>query len=280
MVFLHGGPGAGATAADRRFFDPDFFRAVLFDQRGCGRSTPLGELRENTAAHLVADIEQLRAHLGIDRWHVFGGSWGSTLALLYAETHPGRCLSLTLRGIFLLRRDEVDWWLYGMGRFFPEAWREFAGQIPPDERGDLLEAYWRRLTSDDPEVCRGAALAWSVYEGSCCTLMPGSPTFAMGFGQESIALGLARLEAHYFRNQRFEPEDRLLRDVGRLDGIPGTIVQGRYDVVCPPGTAHELHLAWPGARYVIVPDAGHSAREPGIARALVSAIERLKEHAA
>lgn len=275
IVFLHGGPGAGLGPADRRFFDPDHFRAVLFDQRGCGRSTPQGELRENSPEHLAADIEALRTRLEIERWHVFGGSWGSTLALLYAETHPERCLSLTLRGIFLLRRDEVDWWLYGMGRFFPELWRDFAGHVPEEERGDLLEAYWRRLTSDDPEVRRKAALAWSVYEGSCCTLLP-SPAFAAAFGQESMALSLARLEAHYFRNQRFEPEDRLLRDAGRLRSIPGTIVQGRYDVVCPPSAADQLRRVWPEARHILVPDAGHSSREPGIARELVSALERLK----
>jgi proline iminopeptidase len=225
-VFLHGGPGAGATPADRRFFDPDHFRVVLYDQRGCGRSTPAGELRENTPELLVGDLEALRSHLGIQRWHLFGGSWGSTLALLYAQTHPERCLSLTLRGIFLLRRQEVDWWLYGMGRFFPELWREFAGHVPEPERDDLLEAYWRRLTSEDAQTRREAALAWSVYEGSCCTLLP-SPSFARAFGQEPLALSLARLEAHYFRNQRFQPEDRLLRDAGRLARIPGTIVQGR-----------------------------------------------------
>ena len=275
VVFLHGGPGAGAAPTHRRFFDPAHYRIVIFDQRGAGRSTPLGELSDNTTPHLVADLERLRESLGIERWIVFGGSWGSTLALAYGEAYPERCMALVLRGIFLCRKEEIDWFLHGMGRIFPEHWRAFAGHLPESERGDLLANYHRRLIDPDPAVNLPAARAWSVYEGSCVTLIP-SPETVAEFGRDAMALGLARLEAHYFVNNIFLPEGALLAGVDRLRAIPGAIVQGRYDIVCPAASADELARAWPEADYRIVPDAGHSATEPGIRAALVGAMERFK----
>ncbi|MBK1696768.1 prolyl aminopeptidase [Rhodovibrio salinarum] len=274
-LFLHGGPGAGASADHRRFFDPEHYYTVLFDQRGAGRSTPLGETRDNTTQHLIQDIETLRQHLGIERWLLFGGSWGSTLALAYAQAHPERVTGLVLRGIFLGRRSEIRWFLTGMGAFCPEAWDRFASYIPEAERGDLLRAYCTRLDDPDPEIHVSAARAWSTYEGSCSTLLP-SPETVAAFGDARTALGLARLEAHYFAHNAFLEEGQLLRDAGRLHGIPGTIVQGRYDVICPPQSAWELKQAWPQAQHVIVPDAGHSAMEPGIRRALVAATQRME----
>lgn len=276
VLFLHGGPGAGAAPDHRRFFDPQHYRIVIHDQRGAGRSRPLGETKGNTTQALIADIEQLREHLGIERWHVFGGSWGSTLSLAYAQAHPERVSALILRGIFLCRESELDWFLYGMRQFFPDAWERFAGAIPQAEHEDLLEAYYKRLTDPDPKVHLPVARAWSMYEGACSTLLP-SPETVAAFGEDRMALGLARLEAHYFRNRIFLPPDALLENMGRIRGIRGVIVQGRYDCVCPPVTAHDLHEAWPEADYQIVPDAGHSAMEPGIRRALITATERLKE---
>jgi proline iminopeptidase len=276
VVFLHGGPGAGSSPTHRRFFDPTHYRIVILDQRGAGRSIPLGEIRENTTDLLVADLERLRTRLGIARWLVFGGSWGSTLALAYAQTHPDRVLALILRGIFLMRRAEIRWFLYEMRTLFPDAWDRFAAHVTPAERGDLLEAYWDRLTDPDPTVHLAAAKAWSIYEGTCSTLMP-SPELVAASGEDVHALGLARIEAHYFRNNLFTPEDRLLRNVGRLHGIPAVVVQGRYDVVCPVATAWDLHRAWPAADFRIVPDAGHSAMEPGIRAALVAATERFRQ---
>jgi len=275
VVFLHGGPGAGSAPAHRRFFDPAHYRIVIFDQRGAGRSTPLGELRDNTTPRLVADIERLRAHLGIDRWLVFGGSWGSTLALAYGETHPERCAGLILRGIFLCRQSEIDWFLYGLRNLFPEAWHAYAGAIPENERGDLLAAYYQRLTDPDPKVHMPAARAWSIYEGSCSTLLPSAETVAY-FAGDVVALGLSRIEAHYFRHGIFLPENSLLNNIGRVRNIPGVIVQGRYDAVCPIVSADDVHRAWPEAEYIIVPDAGHSAWEPGICAELVRATERFK----
>jgi proline iminopeptidase len=274
IVFLHGGPGAGASPTHRRFFDPAKFRIVVLDQRGAGRSNPLGAIEANTPAHLVADLETLRMHLGIEDWHVFGGSWGSTLAILYAETHPERCRSLTLRGIFLMRRTEIDWFLYGLRQMAPEAWASFAGFLPEEERGDLLESYWKRLNDADPEVRLAAARSWSMYEGACSTLLP-NPELASTFGEERHAVGLARIEAHYFRNNPLDPDDLLLQGLDRIRHIPTTIVQGRYDLVCPITSADELRRAWPEARYIVVPDAGHSAMEPGIRSALVEATDRL-----
>jgi proline iminopeptidase len=275
VVFLHGGPGGGSSPRHRRFFDPAAYRIVVYDQRGAGRSTPLGELGDNTTAHLVDDLEQLRRHLGIDRWLVFGGSWGSTLAIAYAEAHPERCLGLVLRGIFLCRQSEIDWFLYGLRAIFPEVWERFAGFLPAAERDDLLVNYHRRLTDPDPAVHMPAARSWSVYEGSCSTLLP-SPETIEHFASDVVALGLARIEAHYFVHDTFMPPNALLDNVSRLQAIPGVIVQGRYDVVCPPVTAFELARAWPEARFQLIDDAGHSAWEPGITAALVQACERFK----
>jgi proline iminopeptidase len=275
VLFLHGGPGAGATPAHRRFFDPYHYRIVVFDQRGAGRSTPHGEIAANTTPILVDDIERLRLHLGIDRWHVFGGSWGSTLALAYAQSHPERARSLTLRGVFLGRKAEIDWFLYGIGNVFPEAWRAFAHFLPEAERGDLLAHYWARLIDPDPAAHLPAARAWSAFEGACSTLLP-SPETVQAFSEDRMALGLARIEAHYFRNGLFLAGDALLDGVAKIRHIPATIVQGRYDMVCPIATADLLARAWPEARYVVVPDAGHSAMEPGIRSQLVAAMERAK----
>jgi len=274
-VFLHGGPGAGASAVHRQFFDPAFYRIVVYDQRGAGRSTPLGCLENNTTPKLVEDMERLRKHLGIERWLVFGGSWGSTLALAYAEHHPERCLGLVLRGIFLCRQSEIDWFLYGLRAVFPEIWRTFSGYIPQAERDDLLAAYYKRLTHPDPAVHMPAARCWSVYEGSCSTLLP-NPALVADFASDRVALGLARIEAHYFRNDIFLPENYLLENVACLKNVPGVIVQGRYDIVCPPVSADDLHRAWPQAHYHIVADAGHSAFEPGIRSRLVAATEDFK----
>jgi proline iminopeptidase len=275
VVFLHGGPGAGSTPKHRRFFDPDAYRIIVYDQRGAGRSTPLGELRDNTTPHLIGDLEALRRHLGVERWLVFGGSWGSTLAIAYAQAYPERCLGLILRGIFLCRRSEIEWFLYGLRSVFPEPWEKFSGFLPRAERSDLLANYHRRLVDPDPSVHMPAARAWSVYEGSCSTLFPSPETVAY-FAGDVVALGLARIEAHYFINDIFLGENSLLRNAGRLRDVPGVIVQGRYDMVCPLVSAHELHLAWPQADYRIVPDAGHSAWEPGILGALVEATERFR----
>ena len=275
VVFLHGGPGAGSSPVHRQFFDPAFYRIVVFDQRGAGRSAPLGCLEQNTTPKLIEDMERLRTHLGIDRWLVFGGSWGSTLALAYAEHHPERCLGLVLRGIFLCRQSEIDWFLYGLRAIFPEAWRTFSSFIPEAERGDLLPAYHRRLVDPDPAVHMPAARTWSVYEGSCSTLLP-NPALVADFAADRVALGLARIEAHYFANEIFLPADFLLQNAARLKAIPGVIVQGRYDIVCPAISADDLHGAWPEAEYAIIHDAGHSAFEPGIRSRLVQATEDFK----
>jgi proline iminopeptidase len=275
VVFLHGGPGAGSSAVHRQFFDPAFYRIVVLDQRGAGRSTPLGCLEKNTTPDLIADLERLRVHLGIDRWMVFGGSWGSTLAIAYAEHHPDRVRALVLRGIFLCRQSEIDWFLYGLRAIFPEAWRTFAGYIPEAERNDLSTAYYKRLVDPDPAVHMPAARCWSVYEGSCSTLLP-NPSLVADFASDRVALGLARIEAHYFRHDIFLPKDFLLQKADRLKRIPGVIVQGRYDIVCPTVSADDLHQAWPEAEYLVVPDAGHSAFEPGIRSRLVAATESFK----
>ncbi|MBU6468001.1 MAG: prolyl aminopeptidase [Betaproteobacteria bacterium] len=277
VVFLHGGPGAGAGPMHRQFFDPKTYRIVIFDQRGAGRSTPLGETRENTTPLLIQDMEQLRRLLGIEKWLVFGGSWGSTLALAYAQTHPERCLGLILRGIFLCRKSEIDWFLYGIKAIFPEAWREFTHYIPAHERHDLLTAYHQRLADPDPKIHLPAARRWSAFEGACSTLLP-NPSLVSHFGSDAVALGLARIEAHYFTNDIFLPENSLLNNIDRIRHLPSVIVQGRYDGVCPIVTADELHQAWPEATYQIIPDAGHSAFEPGILSALVAATENFKHY--
>jgi proline iminopeptidase len=276
VVFLHGGPGAGANASHRRFFDPKYYRIIIFDQRGSGRSTPLGEIKDNTTPLLIEDMERLRRHLEIENWFVFGGSWGSTLALAYAEFHPDRVKGLALRGIFLCRKSEIDWFLYGLKELAPEAWRAFSSYIPENERHDLLGAYHKRLMNSDPKVHMPAARAWSLYEGSCSTLLP-SPETIQAFSGDTLALGLARMEAHYFANSIFLPENFLLENIGRIRKVPAFIVQGRYDLVCPIRSADDLSRLWPEARYQIIPDAGHSAMEPGTRAALVQGMERFKE---
>lgn len=275
VVFLHGGPGAGAAAVHRRFFDPEFYRVVIFDQRGAGRSTPLGEVEANTTQDLIADIERLRRHLGIERWMVFGGSWGSTLALAYGVAYPERCLGFVLRGIFLGARGEIDWFLQGMRMVFPEVWTEFSNFLPADERADLLAGYYRRLTHPDPAIHLPAARVWSRYEAACSTLHP-NPRAVLEADGGNFALALARIEAHYFVHDCFLPRDWMVDGIDRIRHLPATLVQGRYDIVCPPITADALSRLWPEAEYMVVPDAGHSALEPGVRAALVGATERFR----
>lgn len=275
VVFLHGGPGSGTSPAQRRFFDPQAWRIVLFDQRGAGRSTPHASLQANTTPHLVADIEQLRTHLGIDRWMVFGGSWGSTLALAYGQAHPQHCLGFMLRGIFLGRPSEVEWFMSGVRMLYPDAWRRFAEVVPEVERGDLLSAYCARLFDPRPEVHMPAARSWSRYEAACSALVP-DPRQLAEMENDHHSLSLARIEAHYFENRLFLPPEGLLAGMHRLADHPAIIVQGRYDVICPMASADALARAWTGAELVVVPDAGHAAMEPGIRRALVRATERMK----
>lgn len=273
VLFVHGGPGAGCEAYHRRFFDPTRYRIVLFDQRGCGRSTPHAHLEDNTTRALIADIEQIRVLLKIDQWLLFGGSWGSTLSLAYAETHPERVLGLILRGIFLCRPRDLHWFYQeGANYLFPELWEHYLAPIPEAEQGDLIQAFHKRLTGEDEIQRMAAAKAWSVWEGSTATLRP-NPMVIDHFSDPYVALALARIENHYFVNQAFLEEDQLLRDASRLADIPGVIVHGRYDVVCPVEQAVALHKAWPRAELQIIDDAGHSATEPGIVRALVNATE-------
>jgi len=272
-LFLHGGPGAGCEPSHRGFFDPERYRVVLFDQRGCGRSRPHAALEANTTWDLVEDIERIRAHLGIERWLVFGGSWGSTLALAYAETHPERVRALVLRGIFLCRQAEIRWFYQdGANWVFPDYWQDFLAPIPESERHDLLKAYHRRLTGSDEAARLEAARAWSLWEGRTATLRSNAAIEAH-FSDPRLALSLARIECHYFVNQAFLQPNQLLADAGRLSAIPGVIVQGRYDLICPARSAWELHRAWSGSVLRLVPDAGHSAFEPGTRAALVEATD-------
>ncbi len=275
VLFVHGGPGAGFGKSDRRFFDPETYRVILFDQRGCGKSTPHAELENNTTQHLVADIEAIREFLKIDKWVLFGGSWGSTLSLVYAETHPEKVLGMILRGIFLCRPEEIDWFYQnGASRIFPDYWQDFLQPIPENERGDLLRAYHTRLNSQNELAKMGAAKAWSTWEGRCATLRP-NPDIVNMFADPHMALPLARIESHYFINRAFLEPDQILRDAAKLQDIPGVIVHGRYDIVCPLDNATALHAAWPDAQLQIVRDAGHSAYEPGIVDALVKATHQL-----
>jgi len=275
VLFLHGGPGGGTSPRQRCYFDPRAYRIVLFDQRGAGKSTPLGEVRNNTTPLLIEDIERLREMLGIERWLVFGGSWGSTLALAYGQAHPQRCLGFVLRGIFLCTPEEIDWFLNGIRWFFPEQHGAFCAPILPQERSDLLRAYAKRLFDPDPAVYTPAARTWSRYEGACLFLRP-DPQAIDDFSSDQVSLGIGRLEAHYFLHDGFLAPDQLVRNVDRIRHLPAMIVQGRYDVVCPPQAAFRLHAAWPEARLEVIGDAGHSAYEPGIARALVDATEHFK----
>jgi proline iminopeptidase len=277
-LFVHGGPGGGTTPAQARFWDPARYRIVLFDQRGCGRSTPHASLDGNTTWHLVADMEALREHLGIQRWQVFGGSWGSTLALAYAEKHPERVSELILRGIFTLRQRELDWFYQegGASRIFPDAFEHYLEPIPPAERGNMMQAYYKRLTGSDEAARLRAAKAWSLWEAVTSTLRP-SPEMKASMGKDDFALAFARIECHYFVNGGFfERESQLLEDAKKIRHIPGVIVQGRYDIVCPMETAWALHRAWPEADMYVAQTSGHSAFEPEIVHHLIAATDRFR----
>ncbi len=273
-IFLHGGPGGGCSPDHRGLFDPDIHDILLFDQRGCGRSTPYAELEANTTWHLVSDMERLRERAGVDRWLVTGGSWGSTLALAYAETYPERVSALVLRGVYTLTKAELDWYYqYGASEIFPEKWDRFLAPISEDERGDMIAAYRKRLTSDDPAIRLEAATAWSVWEGETITLLPNAELSRV-HGEERFALAFARIENHYFFHGVWLEENQLLRDAHKLSGIPGAIIHGRYDMPCPARNAYALHKAWPEAEFHLVEGAGHAYSEPGILDQLIKAIDR------
>lgn len=273
VVFIHGGPGAGCDSLSRRFFNPNRYRIVTFDQRGSGRSTPYASLENNTTWHLVEDLERIREHLGIDKWVLFGGSWGSTLALAYAQKHPERVLGLILRGIFLCRQQDFDWFYQeGASRMFPDYWQDYIAPIPQEERGNLMQAFYKRLTGSDEIAQMHAAKAWSCWEGRTATLRP-NPQVVERFHERALAI--ARIECHYFINHAFLEPDQLLRDMHKIAHLPGTIVHGRYDVICPLDNAWELHQNWPNSELQIIRDAGHAASEAGIADALVRAADDL-----
>jgi len=280
IVFVHGGPGGGVDPSMRRFFDPKKWRIVLFDQRGCGKSLPFSELKDNTTWELVDDMEKLRKELKIEKWTVFGGSWGSTLALSYAISYPDKVKELILRGIFLLRKKEIDWFYQeGASYIFPDAWDKYLAPIPESERHDLVGAYFKRLTSPDKTVRSEAAKAWSIWEGSTSKLFL-DPTFVERFGGDEFADAFARIECHYFVNKGFFTEDGwIINNVDKIRHIPAWIVQGRYDVVCPATSAWELHKAWPESKLHIVADAGHSASEPGIKSKLIEATDFFADQA-
>lgn len=275
VVFIHGGPGAGCDSSSRRFFDPALYRIVTFDQRGCGRSTPHASLEHNTTAHLIADMQKIREHLKIDQWVLFGGSWGSTLALAYAQTHPERVLGLLLRGIFLCRPQDFSWFYQeGASRLFPDYWQDYLAPIPQVERGDLMAAYYKRLTGTDQIAQMHAAKAWSIWEGRTATLRPNTQVVER-FAEPHRALSIARIECHYFVNNAFLEPDQLVRDMSKIAHLPGVIVHGRYDVICPLDNAWAVHQAWPNSELHIVRDAGHAAAEPGIVDALVRAADNM-----
>ncbi len=275
VVFIHGGPGGGISPDNRRFFDPDRYHVVLFDQRGAGQSLPHAEIEHNDTRHLIADLEQIRSHLDIDRWVLFGGSWGSTLALLYAQAHPDHCLALILRGIFLNRPEDFDW-LYrdGTRRIFPDYWKDLLAMIPPEEHNDLPLAYYRRINGDDKDLARKAATEWSRFEGRCATLYP-NPELVESFLEPDSAWHFARICTHFFVNRLFMTPNQILHNMHRLAGIPGIIIHGRYDMICAPDQAWDLHQAWPDSDLQWIDDAGHSATEPGTTKALVKATDRL-----
>ena len=279
VVFLHGGPGAGLTPDYRRFFDPQAYRVILFEQRGSGRSIPHASLDDNTTWHLVQDIERMREHFGVDQWLVFGGSWGSTLALAYAETHPERVSGLVLRGIFLGRQNETRWFYeegQGASAIFPDIWEQYVALIPESERGDIISAYYRRLTSDDAAVRMEAARLWSLWEASALKLIP-DPKLIDEFTEPDTAIAIARIECHYFINNCFfETDNYLIENVDRIRHIPAVIVHGRYDIICAFVSAWDLHRAWPEAALEIIPDAGHSVHEPGITDALIRATDSFR----
>ena len=274
VLFVHGGPGAGCSEQDRRFFDPERYRIILFDQRGAGRSRPHAELADNTTAHLIADMERIRSQLGVERWLLFGGSWGSTLSLLYAEAFPERVLGLVLRGIFLCRKSDIDWFYrYGASCIFPDHWQDFVAQIPDDERADLLGAYHRRLTGDNEITRMAAAKAWSLWEARCATHDP-NPQVVARFGSPQVALAMARIEAHYFVHGGFIGENQICAEAVRLAAIPTVIVHGRYDLICPVEQALALQRALPHAELEVIRDAGHASSEPGTLDALIRATDR------
>ncbi len=274
VLFVHGGPGGGIEAIYRRYFNPRQYRVILVDQRGSGKSTPHAELQENTIQDLIADMERVREDTGVERWMVFGGSWGSTLGLAYAQAHPDRVTELILRGIFLCRDEEIHWFYQdGASHIFPDRWEKFLAPIPIEERGDMLQAYYRRLTGDDAAARLEAAKAWSVWEGSNCKLLYDEKAAAK-YAEDDFSLAFARIESHYFVNHAFLEEGQLLRDVSKIRHIPGVIVQGRYDIVCPMTSAWDLHKAWPEAELHVIPTAGHSITEPGIVDKLIEATDR------
>ncbi len=276
-VFLHGGPGAGCESYHPRFFDPDKYRIILFDQRGSGRSKPHASLHDNTTQHLIADIELIRTYLNIEKWVVFGGSWGSTLGLAYTQAYPQNVLGLVLRGIFLCRAEDIAWFYQqGASAIFPDYWRDYESIIPQQERSNMVAAYYRRLTSDDPQQSLQAAREWSIWEGRTSTLQS-KQSVTDHFGNDQVALSLARIECHYFMHDSFLEPNQLLRDAVRLKQVPGYIVHGRYDVVCPISQAYALHQTWPEADYYIAPTSGHSASEPEIVSALVKATNELAQ---
>jgi len=278
IVVVHGGPGSGCTPIMRRFFDPSYYRIILFDQRGANRSRPLASLHKNTPDNLVVDMEKIRTHLGIDQWHIFGGSWGSTLSLLYAESHVERCLSLTLRGIFLMQPSELDWLFRDAQNIFPEEWERFITYLPPEQRTNPLSAYYDLLCHLDMKIVKAAARVWNRWENACSYLMP-NPEALSGPLDDAAGISRARIECHYFLYCLFTPHDRILQNVDRIRGIPATIIHGRYDMVCPIANAYALHQAWPEAEFIIVPNSGHSANDPAMRAALLAATERLKRSA-
>lgn len=277
VLFVHGGPGVGCSSHDRRYFDPEKYRIILFDQRGAGRSRPHAELENNTTHHLVADMEAIRQFLDVDKWALFGGSWGSTLSLLYAQAHPDRVLAMILRGIFLCRDQDIHWFYQsGAHRIFPDYWRDFVQPIPEDERHNMLSAYYDRLTSSNEIAKMSAAKAWSIWEGRCATLRP-SPDVVSVFSEPHLALSMARIETHYFMNKSYLEPNQIIENMHLLEGIPGVIVHGRYDIICPLDNAVEIYERWPDAELQIIRDAGHSSREPSIVDALVKATEALAQ---
>ncbi|HEY9135661.1 MAG TPA: prolyl aminopeptidase [Pseudomonadales bacterium] len=279
VLCIHGGPGAGSESLHRRFFNPDDYRIILYDQRGAGKSTPHAELKDNTTKHLLDDIETIRNFLGIERWALFGGSWGSTLALLYAQQHPEKILGMILRGIFLCRQQDLDWFYQGHGanKVFPEAWQEFENVIPQSERSDMISAYYKRLTGADDVARMHAAKAWSIWEGHCATLRPNHNVLDH-FNDPHRAVSLARLEAHYFKNKAFIEANQIIKNINTISEVPGIIVHGRYDMICPLENAYTLHKAWPASKLNVVRDAGHSCSDSGIIDGLVRATEQMAKN--
>ncbi len=275
IVMLHGGPGEGSSPTVRRFFDPEYYKIIVFDQRGAGRSQPFGCTKKNSLKHLVNDTEKLRKHLNINKWHLFGGSWGSTLAMSYAIKYPQRCISMILRSIFLLTQAEIDWYLYGMKTFYPEAWKKFAEYIPKEERNDLLNAYYKRIYNDEPHISLEATQKWYIYECACSSFMPKTGTL-YSETQYLHAQSMAKIESHFFKNEVLDEKNSILNNIDKIREIPTTIIQGRYDVICPIKNAYELQQKWPEADLVIVPDGGHSALDPAMRSRLIEATQRAK----